>query len=151
MLAELAAANAAFAIVKQAVQNSGEIASAGQALISYFNNKNTLQKKANAKGGGSDMEEFLALEQLKAQEEELREMMIYSGRPGLWQDWIKFQAEAARQRREAEAQAARERALRRQRLYQVFEYVLVAVLAIVGLAAIGAVVWAISGRGYKYG
>ena len=35
MLAELAAANAAFAVIKQAVQNSGEIARAGGAIAKF--------------------------------------------------------------------------------------------------------------------
>jgi hypothetical protein len=43
MLAELAAANAAFQIIKAAVKNGGEILSAGQSLLEYFDNKNKLQ------------------------------------------------------------------------------------------------------------
>lgn len=50
----------------------------------------------------SDLEEFFALEQLKQQQEELKQMMIYQGRPGLWDDWLMFQAEAKR-KRDAEA------------------------------------------------
>ena len=34
-------------------------------------------------GDKSDLEEFLALEQIKAQEDELRELMIYTGRTGI--------------------------------------------------------------------
>lgn len=130
MLAELAAANAAFAIIKQAFQNTGELASAGNALVSYFNNKNALQKKANARGNRSDLEEFLALEQLKRQEEELKNLMIYSGRPGLWQDWIQFQAQAARSRREAEAEQVRKRRARLRKIYVAAEWGLVAVATV---------------------
>jgi hypothetical protein len=101
MLAELAIANAAFAVIKEAVQNSGDIMNAGQALFDYFDTKSVIQKKANEKGEGkSDLEEFMALEQLKKQEAELKQMMIYQGRPGMWQDWLRFQVEA-RQKREA--------------------------------------------------
>ena len=40
-------------------------------------------KKKKAKGaGGADLEEFMALEQLREKEEELKKMMIYVGRPG---------------------------------------------------------------------
>jgi hypothetical protein len=50
----------------------------------------------------------MALEQLRQQEEDLRERMVYAGRPGMWGDWLKFQAQAARQRREAKDAAIRE-------------------------------------------
>ena len=136
MLAELAAANAAFAIIKGALQNTGEIASAGQALVSYFDNKSALQKKTNDKGGSSDLQEFMALEQLKQQEEELKQLMIYSGRAGLWQDWIKFQAEAARGRREAILEEKRKKAIRNAKIYQVFEWCLGIFIALVVSACI---------------
>jgi hypothetical protein len=114
MLAELALANAAFSVIKEAVANSGDIMAAGESLFKYFDSKAEIQKKAAAKGGSDrgDLEEFMALEQLKKQEEELREMMIYQGRAGLWTDWLKFQLEAKKKREAAE----REKVLKRQRL-----------------------------------
>lgn len=124
MLAELAACNAAFAIVKSAISNTGEIASAGQALVSYFDNKSALQKKSNEKGNRSDLEEFMALEQLKQQEKELEQLMIYQGRPGLWSDWIKFQADAARGRREAALEETKRKAKRDAKIYEIFEWTL---------------------------
>ena len=36
----------------------------------------------------------MALEELRNKEEELKQIMIYVGRPGLWADWQKFQAQA---------------------------------------------------------
>ena len=136
MIAELAAANAAYAVIKSALQNTGELASAGKALTSYFDNKSALQKKSNEKGNRSDLEEFMALEQLKQQEKELEQLMIYSGRPGLWQDWIKFQAEAARGRREAMLEETRKRATRNAKIYQVFEWCLGILIALVVSACI---------------
>lgn len=109
MLAELAAANAAFAVIKQAVQNGGDIAKAGSAIASFVGAKEDLQRKTNKKGGGSDLEEFMALEQLHEKEEQLKQIMIYAGRPGLWRDWQKFQAKARVARREAEIETARKR------------------------------------------
>ena len=44
----------------------------------------------------------MALEKIKEQEEQLKQIMIYAGRPGLWHDWQKFQAKARIARREAE-------------------------------------------------
>ena len=109
MLAELAAANAAFSVIKQAVQHSGDIAKAGSAIAKFVGAKEDLQKKAQKKGGGSDLQEFLALEQIREQEEQLKQIMIYAGRPGLWHDWQKFQAKARIARREAEQERIRKR------------------------------------------
>jgi len=104
MLVEIAAANAAFAVIKEAIQNSGELVSAGKAIAEWFDAKSSLQKKVEEKpyDQRSDLEEFFALEQLKQQQEELKQMMIYQGRPGLWDDWLRFQADAKR-KRDAEA------------------------------------------------
>jgi len=102
MLAELAAANAAFSVIKTAIQNGKDIASAGTAIAQFVGAKEDLQRKTQKKGGGSDLEEFMALEKLREQEEQLKQIMIYSGRPGLWGDWQKFQAKARVARREAE-------------------------------------------------
>ena len=109
MLAELAAANAAFAVIKTAVQNGKEIAAAGSAIASFVGAKEDLQRKASKKGNGSDLEEFMALEQIREQEEQLKQIMIYAGRPGLWGDWQRFQAKARIARREAEIAAAKRR------------------------------------------
>ena len=51
MLAELAAANAAFSVIKQAVQNSGDIAKAGSAIAKFVGAKEDLQKKATLLAG----------------------------------------------------------------------------------------------------
>ena len=111
MLAELSAANAAFAIIKQAVTNAGDIARAGSALTSFATAKEDLEKKLRGKNKAaanqSDLEAFLALEQIKQYEKDLKEIMIYTGRPGLWADWQGFQAEARKERHEAELKAER--------------------------------------------
>lgn len=109
MLAELAAANAAFAVIKQVVSNGKDIASAGNAIAEFVGAKEKLQQKAFKKGNSSDLEEFMALEKIKQQEEELKQMMIILGRPGLWHDWQRFQAKARVARREAEIAAERRR------------------------------------------
>ncbi len=138
MLAELALANAAFSVIKEAVQNSGDIMAAGESLFKYFDTKAEIQKKASAKGGAnkSDLEEFMALEQLKKQEEELREMMIYQGRAGLWTDWLKFQLEAKKKREAAE----RERILRKQRIIDRIKDIFMIILIVVLLGGIGAII-----------
>jgi hypothetical protein len=106
VLLELAAANAAFAVIKETLQNGGEIMSAGRAVVDWFNAKNSLQEKVQDKPPDqrSDLEEFFALEELNRQQQELKELFIYQGRPGLWDDWLAFQVKA-RQDREAKAAA----------------------------------------------
>ena len=133
MLAELAAANAAFSVIKQAVQHSGDIAKAGSAIASFVGAKEDLQKKATRKGGGSDLEEFMALEQIREQEEQLKQIMIYAGRPGLWHDWQKFQAKARIARREAEQE-------RKRKLKHHFEVFLITCLFILGLTVLACIV-----------
>jgi hypothetical protein len=135
MLAELAAANAAFAVIKGALANGKELSALGGRVFDYFDNKAKIQEKATSKGGGSDMEEFMALEQLKAQEEHLRESMVYAGRAGMWDDWVKFQAQAARRRREQKEAAARAVIVRKAKIERLIEYFAVGVATVI-LAAL---------------
>lgn len=143
MIAELAAANAAFAVIKGALANGKELHQLGSRVFDYFDNKAKIQEKVTQKGGGSDLEEFMALEQLNAQEVELRERMVYEGRPGMWGDWQKFQAQAARRRREAKEEAAREAKRRQRQLENMVEYIVIGlgVIVLVGLLVGGIVIY----------
>jgi len=135
MLAEIAAANAAFAVIKGALANGKELHQLGSRVFDYFDNKAKIQESVTKKGGGSDLEEFMALERLRQQEEELRERMVYAGRPGMWADWQKFQAQAARKRREDAEAAAREKKRRAEQLAQLIEYIAIGMASLV-LAAL---------------
>lgn len=135
MLAELAAANAAFGVIKQAVQNSGDLARAGTAIAKFVGAKEDLEKKVAGKSkssvGGSDLEAFLALEQVKEAEYELKKIMIYTGRPRLWSDWQAFQAKCRTERRQAQKKARR----RKQLILEIFVGA-IAVFLMVGVAGI---------------
>lgn len=149
MLAEIAACNAAFQVIKTALQNTGDIASAGKSIASYFDNKSKIQKAVNNsnKSDKSDLEEFLALEQLRQQEEELKQMMIYLGRPGLWGDWIAFQAKAARERKEAAAEEQRIKMQRQAKLEEWIELGFTAFLIVgAGIAVIVFVALIVKGK-----
>jgi hypothetical protein len=120
MLAELVLANSAFAIIKEAVQNSGDLMNAGQAIFQYFDSKSAIQKKYEdkaKKAGSTDIEEFFALEQLRKQETELREMMQWQGRAGMWTDWLEFQKQAKAKREEARKAELRAAAARKAKLW----------------------------------
>jgi hypothetical protein len=143
VIAEIAAANAAFQVIKTAIKNSGEIASAGKAIVDYFSATSKIEEevKKTPKRKRSDLEEFLALEQLRKQEQELKELLIYSGRPGLWDDFQAFRVKA-RQNREAEerevlrkqlAEKARRKKMAENIMLALWMFVLVvAILAISG-------------------
>ena len=113
MLAELAAANAAFGVIKSFISNGKELSGCAKQISDFVFSKEAIEKslkKKKAKGvGGGDLEEFMALEQIKEKEEELKKIMIYLGRPGLWQDWQQFQAEARKSRRYQEKMAEKRR------------------------------------------
>ena len=140
MLLELAACNAAFSVIKEAVQNSGDIMAAGDALFKFFDSKAELQKKAKASNGSDrgDLEAFMALEQIRKNEEELKEMMIYQGRGGLWTDWLKFQLDAKKKREAVE----RQKVLKRQRMIDRIKDIGMIILIIVLLGGLGIIIGA---------
>lgn len=113
-MAELAAANAAYSIIRKTLANTGELAKAGKAISDFVIAKEELQRKGNKKKkpgvNTSDLEEFMALESIRQKEDELKQFMIYAGRPGLWNDWQRFQAQARKERRVQEELAKRRRA-----------------------------------------
>jgi len=139
MIAELMAANAAFSVIKETINNGGDILAAGQHLFSYFDSKAAIQKKAKEGGMKSDLEEFMALEKLKQQEAELRQLMIYQGRGGMWDDWMQFQVEARKKR---EAEEARQRLKKQKRIEALKTTGLVALLIIL-LGGLGVIIGAI--------
>ena len=144
MLAELAAANAAFGVIKQTVMNGKDLASAAHSIGEYIGIKEKLEKEghkkknsfwASFKGQGSnDLDEFMALEKIKEQEHELKQLMMLYGRFHLWDDWQRFQAETRKKRRAAEEKARKKRK-------QIIEGILLTALIIIGLGGLALVVW----------
>ena len=146
MLAELAAFNAGFSVVKQFVANGKDLSGAMGAIAQMVGAKEELQKRGEKKkksplsilGGKTenDFEEFMALEKIKQTEKELMSMMKLYGRAGLYDDWVRFQAEARKQRR---LQAIEERK-RKDKLWEYFAWACATVLFIGGF--IGIILWA---------
>jgi len=137
MLAELAAANAAFAVIKNAVSNGRELSQYAGKIGEIVGAKEALQKKVNKKKAthqSTDFEEFMALERVKEQEDELKQIMIYCGRPGLWNDWVRFQVEARKARREAEEAS-------KKKIQWWIEVTIISVAMIIGVAALVLFVW----------
>ena len=145
MIAELMAVNAAYAVIKTTVQNSGEIMSAASHIADFFKNKTQIQEKlADKRQQGketSDLEEFFALEEIKQKEQELKELMIYCGRPGLWDDWLKFQVEARHRREEAERERIAEELAKKKKFANKVQTLLLSFwLSVLGVL-IGFIIW----------
>ena len=113
MLEYVAAANAAYSVVKKAIQNGKELHSCAKAISQFTHASDDLRKSHEQKKRSiwtkfmgkqdDDLETFMHLEAIKEKENELKQMMIYLGRPGLHSDWVKYQVEA-RKRRQQEAE-----------------------------------------------
>jgi len=149
MLAELAIANAAFSVIKEAFQHSGSILDAAGALSQYFDSKSSLQKKVNEKGGNkSDLQEWIALQQLEAWEKELREMLIYSnGPPGQWDSWLAFQADAKRKRDDEAKALALAAYKRKQKIWAWINGFLITASVLTGVIIIAGLIWLIATKG----
>jgi hypothetical protein len=99
VIAELAAFNAAYSVVKEFVANGKDLSDCFGFIGQMTTAKEDLKlRQAKKNGFTSDAEEFAALEQIKQAEDQLRELMQYYGRAGLWDDFVKFQAEARKAR-----------------------------------------------------
>ena len=119
MLEMLMVANSAFAVIKQTLENGKDIASAGSAISRFVGAEDQLQKDLHKKRNSiwtnvlgktdNDLEEFMALEQIRVKHEKLREYMQLYGRAGLWTDYQAYCAEARKARKEAEAKKIKQR------------------------------------------
>jgi len=115
MIAELAAANAAFGVIKEAIANGKELYEAGEALADYFGLKAQIQKRAHEHGYKSDLQAFLAAEQLKEQEQALKNMLIWQGKPGQWDRFLEHQ-KLMKESRLAQEQEEKAKKLKRKKL-----------------------------------
>jgi len=119
VLEMLMVANSAFAVIKQTLENGRDIASAGSAISRFVGAEEQLQRDLHKKRNSiwtnllgrtdNDLEEFMALEQIRVKNEKLREYMQLYGRAGLWTDYQQYCAEARKARKEAEAKRKKQR------------------------------------------
>jgi hypothetical protein len=119
ILESIAAANAAYSVIKTALGNgketAGLISAVGKFLSAEEDVKEAINKKKNspitAITGSSegDWEEFQHLEMLRTKRAELESYCRLYAPPGTWDRWQQWQAEARKQR-----QAAKREAMKRQ-------------------------------------
>ena len=127
MLEYVAAANAAYSVIRTAISNGRELTDCAKSISQFTLAHDDLKKAHQNKKSSvwskflgkedNDLETFMYLEQLKQKEEELKQMMIYVGRPGLHSDWVRFQVEARKRRQEE----AKEKARRKEELKETLE------------------------------
>ena len=80
------------------------------------------------------MEHFFELEKIKQQEAEIKQLFIYSGRAGLWDDYCKFIA-TRKQLKENERKRIEQAKARKRR--QIKEWTIGIVVTIAALSAVG--------------
>ena len=145
MLAELAIANAAFGVIKETIANGGDIMAAGSHIFKFFDNKSKLVQKASQ--SGSDSEAFFALEQIKQHEAALQELFIYQGRAGLWDDWLKFQAEAKRKREAENREIVLAQIKRKEVMWAWINGFLIVASVVTGAVIIAGIIWLVVTKG----
>jgi hypothetical protein len=145
MLAELAIANAAFGVIKETIANGGDIMAAGSHIFKFFDNKSKLVQKASQ--SGSDSEAFFALEQIKQHEAALQELFIYQGRPGLWDDWLKFQAEAKRKRDAEAREIVLAQMKRKELMWAWINGFLIIASVVTGVVIVAGLIWLVVTKG----
>jgi len=85
-LAAIKIANEAIGAIKEFAGHVDSVGQMGSHLTKLSDAKEEIEKKAQ----DGDMDAFIALEDIMRHETEIKNMFIYSGRPGLWQDYCKF-------------------------------------------------------------
>lgn len=132
MLAELAAINAAYGVIKEVISNGRELGECAGQLGKFFDNKRKLEKKVVSAPvtERNRLEEFFALEEVRRKEKELKDYMLIAGRPGLWDDWVAFQQMHAK-REVAIAEANRRAQIQAEKDHE--ELVLAICVGILGL------------------
>ena len=143
-IAAIKIANEAIGAIKEFAGHVNSVGEMGKDLTKLADAKEELEK--NAKDG--DMEAFWALEDIKKHEAEVKQMFIYNGRAGLWDDYCKFIANRKQMRENAKKREEAKRLARKKAIQNGFLYVAVgiAVLGIVG-GAVALLLWLISLKG----
>jgi len=116
ILESIAAASAAYEVIKTAInqgrEGAGLIGAVGKFLSAEEDIKEAVQRKKNSPftaitgGEEGDWEEFQALEQIREQRKELESYIRLYGKAGQWDRWVQWQAEARKQRAAAKKAAA---------------------------------------------
>ena len=118
MLAELAAANAAYATISKFISNGKEISDVLAPLKNLVGAEEELRARGNRKKGGlfskvmgksaDDFDEFLALEEISEKRKELESLCRLYGKPGTWDKFIAFESKMRVERKKAAEERQRQ-------------------------------------------
>jgi len=144
MLAELAIINGAIATIKTTIAHGHDLSKAAKSIAKFVTAEEDIRERANAKKNSvfakllgkdsNDFEEFMYLEEIEQKKEELREVLQLYGRPGVYNDWIKFQSEARKKRKEAKEE-------QKKALEKLVRNIMISILVIVIVSGLLAVAW----------
>jgi len=143
-IAAIKIANEAIGAIKEFAGHVESVGQMGKDLTKLADAKDDLEKSA----ADGDMEAFWALEDIKRHEAEVKNMFIYQGRPGLWDDYCKFIANRKELRRKA---AEREKAKKLARKKAIKDGLIVTAGLLGGITVIGVagllIYWLVSLKG----
>lgn len=153
VLETIAAANAAYSVIKTCISNGRETADlmshVGKFLGAEHQLKEAVEKKKKSPltaitgGEEGDWEEFQALEKIRQQRKELESYIRLYGQAGQWDRWVKWQADARVARKKAALLAAKQRQERS-------EMIVALVGMFTALAGFVGVIWWIGDRLNKW-
>jgi len=129
-IAAIKIANEAIGAIKEFAGHIQSVGEMGPQLTKLADAKEEIEKKAK----DGDMECFFELEKIRQREAEIKQMFIYQGRAGLWDDYCKFIANR-KQLKENERKRIAEAKARRQK--QIKEWSIGIAVALAVLSAVG--------------
>jgi len=129
-IAAIKIANEAIGAIKEFAGHIQSVGEMGPHLNKLADAKEEIEKKAKE----GSMEHFFELEKIKQQEAEIKQLFIYSGRAGLWDDYCKFIA-TRKQLKENERKRIEQAKARKRR--QIKEWTIGIVVTIAALSAVG--------------
>ncbi len=129
-IAVIQVANEAINGIKELAGHVTSVGQMGKHLTKLADAEEEIQRKADA----GCMDHFWALEDIKKKNYEIKQMFIYAGRPGLWEDYQTF----IKNRKQLKENARKREALRKARRKRLIkEWSLGITVAVAALSAIG--------------
>jgi hypothetical protein len=143
-IAAIKIANEAIGAIKEFAGHVESVGAMGKDLTKLADAKDELEK--SAKDG--DMEAFWALEDIKKHEYEVKQMFVYAGRPGLWDDYCTFIRNRKQMRENEKKRAEAKRVAKRKAIKNglIVTAGLLGGITLVGVAGL-IIYWLVSLRG----
>ena len=143
-IAAIKIANEAIGAIKEFAGHVSSVGEMGPQLTKLADAKGEIEKKAK----DGDMDAFFALEDIRKKEAEIKQMFIYNGRAGLWDDYQKFIHNRKEMKRKAVEREKAKKLARKKAIQNGFLYVAIgiAVLGVIG-GAVALLLWLISLKG----